>query len=408
VANRRGFDKALQAAVTSATRTETPLSVIMMDFDRFKAVNDRGGHAAGDRLLRNSAVHWSSLLRPGQTLARFGGDEFAVLLPGCPAGRAAAVADHLRTAIGGETTCSAGVAELRPFDSGSMLVARADVALYEAKTRGRDRTVQHGIEARVEAARFSSALAAGQFQLCYQPIVSLRTRRVIGAEATLRWLDGGGDIKADAAFGAAAERSAAVRGIGSWIVRQACTHATVEPGADGKASYIAVSASRSELCSHDYVHTVLTALRETATAPSRLVVEISESTLDTDQAEVIDTLNALRAQGVRIAVDDFGISLASLSRLNRRPVDILKIDRSFVAAIGYAPSAEPILRAMVSLAEALGMTTVADGVDTQLQADTLADVGCRAGQGSMFGRPRPHPRADADVSVLAMNRTAGQ
>ena len=406
VANRRGFDKALQAAVASARRSEVPLSVIMLDFDWFKAVNDRGGHAAGDRLLRNAAREWAGHLRPGQTLARFGGDEFAVLLPDCPAGRAAVVADQLRTVIRSQTTCSAGVAELMPHDTASMLVARADVALYEAKANGRDRTAQHLVESRIDAARLASALSTGQFQAWYEPIVNLRTGGLVGTEAEIRWVDGAGNTISPATFIAAAERSDMICSLWSWIMRQAYEHAADELAADGTGAYISINATGIELCSQDYVATVLDALRQIGMDPRRLVIEVTESTFDAYQTEVIDTLHALRRHGVRIAIGDFGTGLSSLSRLNRLPADILKIDRSLVATIGGAESVRPILQAIVSLAKALGMTTVADGVDSHQQADVLTELGCENAQGALFGRPQQHAEHDAGAAAPVLNEMA--
>ena len=404
VANRRGFDKALQAAVAAARRSEAPLSVIMLDFDWFKAVNDRGGHAAGDRLLRNAAREWAGHLRPGQTLARFGGDEFAVLLPDCPVDRAAVVADQLRTVIRSQTTCSAGVAELMPHDSASMLVARADVALYEAKASGRDRTAQHVVESRIDAARLASALSTGQFQAWCEPIVNLRTGRLVGTEAELRWIDGAGNRISPATFIAAAERSGMICSLWSWIMRQA--NAANDVAADDGGAYISINATGIELCSQDFVAAVLDALRQIGMSPRRLVIEVTESTFDAYQAEVIHTLHALRQHGVRIAIDDFGTGLSSLSRLNRLPADILKIDRSLVVTIGGAESVRPILQAIVSLAKALGMTTVADGVDSRPQADVLAELGCEHAQGALFGRPQQYPAHDAEPAVALLDEVA--
>jgi diguanylate cyclase (GGDEF)-like protein len=394
--NRRGFDKALRTAVDDAERTGAPLSLAVLDFDRFKLVNDRGGHDHGDRLLQAAAREWATRLRPGQTLARVGGDEFVVIMPGCPANRAAAVADQLRNAVSALTSCSAGVAEWQPHDSQSMLIARADTSLYDAKSRGRNQTVQYGLDYRGDAAEMLAALSVGEFQVWHQPIVDLRCGTVVGTEALIRWAHPVRGLVAPSDFIPLAERTGAIHGLGAWVLHTACLQAADVCGVAGGRS-LSVNASGSELRSPDYVGTVREALRQSGVLAGNLVIEVTESTLDADQPAVIDTLRRIRDMGVLTAIDDFGTGYSSLSRLDRLPVDILKIDRTFVAAM--PDDGGPIMQALIGLAHGLNLITVAEGVETQRQADILRRLGCDKAQGFLFGRPEyvPAPRSPRNM-----------
>ncbi len=394
--NRRGFDKALRTAVDDAERTGGPLSLAVLDFDQFKLVNDRGGHVHGDRLLQAAAREWATQLRSGQTLARVGGDEFAVIMPGCPANRGAAVADQLRNAVSRLTSCSAGVAEWQPQDSQSMLIARADTSLYEAKSRGRNQTAQHGLDYHGDSAEMLASLSAGEFQVWHQPIVDLQSETVVGTEALIRWAHPVRGLVAPSDFIPFAERTGAIHDLGAFVLRHACLQAADVCDVAGGRS-LSVNASGSELRSPDYVGAVREALRQSGVLPGNLVIEVTESTLDADQPAVIDTLHRLREMGVLIAIDDFGTGYSSLSRLDRLPVDILKIDRTFVAAM--PDGGGPIMQALIGLAHGLNLTTVAEGIETRRQADILRRLGCDKGQGYLFGRPQyvPGPRSPRTV-----------
>jgi diguanylate cyclase (GGDEF)-like protein len=396
--NRRGFDKALRMAVDDAERTGAPLSIAVLDFDRFKRVNDRGGHGDGDRLLQAAAREWVTRLRPGQTLARIGGDEFVVILPGCPANRAAAVADQLRNAVSELTSCSAGVAEWQPQDSQSMLIARADTSLYDAKSRGRNQTAQHGLDYHGDAAEVLASLSAGEFQVWHQPIVDLQSETVVGTEALIRWAHPVRGLVAPCDFIPLAERTGAIHGLGAFVLHSACLQVADVSGAAGDRS-LSVNAAGSELRRPDYVAAVSEALRRSGVLPGNLVIEVTESTLDADQPAVIDTLRRLRDIGVLIAIDDFGTGYSSLSRLDRLPVDILKIDRTFVVAM--PDGGGPIMQALIGLAHGLNLTIVAEGIETQRQADILRQLGCDKGQGYLFGRPKYVPVPQPSRAVVA-------
>jgi EAL domain-containing protein (putative c-di-GMP-specific phosphodiesterase class I) len=337
------------------------------------------------------------MLRPGQTLARPGGDEFALVLPGCPVDRAAALADQLRTAVGPQITCSAGVAELGPRDSRAMLINRADALLYQAKAAGRNQTARPGIE-HASPTEIQDALVNGHFDLHYQPIVALGGSSVDGEEALIRWIHPTRGVIAPSEFIPAAEQSGAIHALGLWVLRRACRHAVLA----GTQRRISINASGVELRRPDYATIVLTVLRDTGLDPARLVIEVTESTFEADHHDVVTALRRLRANGVKIAIDDFGTGYSSLSRLQFLPVDILKIDRSFIATVTDSTTDSPILCGILALAHAMSLETVAEGVETAAQAESITRLGCTYSQGYFHGRPRPahHPTSPDGHHVL--------
>ncbi len=385
--NRRGYDRALALATSSARRTEMPLSVAFIDLDHFKAVNDADGHVAGDRMLRTAADVWHRITPESGLLARQGGDEFALMLPGFELADATAVAERMRAAaVDHGFTCSAGVAQWAPGLTCSTLMSRADIALYRAKRDGRNLvySYDHG-PADTDLRR---ALAAGEFRVAYQPTVCLRTRRLTGAEALLRWDHPERGTISPAEFIPLAERGGAICDLGRFVLQEACTAAVQSLPAD---AYIAVNVSGNELTDPGYTGDVLHALATTGLPPSRLVLEVTETTLGADAEGAMRVLRRLRALGVRVAIDDFGVGYSSLSRLNRLPIDILKLDRSFVAALGtqerHGSDGEHLVRAIAGLADAVRLSTVAEGIEDEAQAQRLARYGFAEGQGYLFGRP---------------------
>ncbi|SDJ39399.1 diguanylate cyclase (GGDEF) domain-containing protein [Frankineae bacterium MT45] len=397
LANRRWFDERLRDLVGDAEVDTAPLSIVFLDFDRFKQINDTIGHAEGDRVLIAAADAWMKIVPSGCLLARPGGDEFAMIMPGYSAARAAEVADAMRRSILHETTCSAGVAELRADDSKAMLMARADVALYEAKSRGGNLTCQHGVVNTEGAEAIHSGLEAGEFEVYYQPIIDLRFGLVTGDEALIRWNDPARGLVPPNDFIPLAEANGAIHALGAWILREACRGTADYIKATGRPRRVSVNASGHELKRLDYAQNVADVLAETGLDPSMLVIEVTESTFDADHPNVIAMLGELRELGIDIAIDDFGTGYSSLSRLHNIPANVLKIDRSFVSAIPEDGAEVPVLRSIVALAEALGLRIVAEGVETIHQAQVLTDLGCSHAQGYHFGRPNPVQQAATTI-----------
>ena len=388
--NRRGFDRLLGDAMAAADRTGTSLLIALVDLDHFRLVNEQDGSSAGDRLLRAAAKAWAPMLRPGQVLARFGGDEFAILLPNCPSDRAAVLIDELRRALPDNRTSSAGMAEWEPGDSASMLINRADVALYDAKRAGRDRTVHHADD-RVLADELRRAVATGEMQVFFQPIVGLvdTVPQVTGAEALVRWIHPERGIVPPLDFIPFAESSGVIRQLGRHVLFEACTHAAGWGRSADHPLKVTVNVSGRELDDPDYSAQVEEALATSGLPAGALVLEITESTLSASDDQVQRTLTHLRALGVRIAIDDFGTGYSSLSRLDALPIDILKIDRAFISSIGPHTESAPLVAAITAMASALGLAVVAEGVEEPYQALLLSSLGCGEGQGYLFGRPMP-------------------
>jgi diguanylate cyclase (GGDEF)-like protein len=390
--NRRGFDRELAVAISAVQRGHDELSVAFLDLDHFKVINDTAGHGAGDRRLRAVADTWVPLLPQGALLARQGGDEFAVLFPGLDLAEAADAAEVMRAAIAARGhTCSGGVAQWESGLTGSLLMSRADIALYRAKGGGRNRvyTYENGASDR----DLRRALEAGELLVHYQPTVSLTGAALTGAEALVRWKHPKrGPVPPDE-FIPIAERTGLIIDIGRFVLNEACRSAVSwlpEP------AYIAVNVSGEELGEQDYVDHVIDALANSGLAAHRLVLEVTETTLGADADIAIEALQRLRSLGIRVAIDDFGVGYSSLSRLTRLPVDILKLDRSFVSELipGDDDPAEyrgnaRLVAAIANVAEAAGLQTVAEGIETFEQAQLLAGFGFTEGQGYLFGRAMP-------------------
>jgi diguanylate cyclase (GGDEF)-like protein len=385
--NRRGFDRELSRILARAERAGPGVCLALVDVDDFKTINDLGGHAAGDRLLRETAAAWNGKIPPGSCLARYGGDEFALLLPGQDVAEAVMTVDGLRTVMPARRTCSAGVAAWEPGDTASLLVNRADALLYQSKRAGRNRTTAH-LHSGLALTRLREAISGGQLRAVYQPIVHLATGRLTGVEALVRWLHPERGWLAPMDFIPLAEESGLIDEIDRWMLREACTQAAGWVR-DGLLDKVTVNVSSRELLDVGYVGRVREILARTGLPACHLVLEITETTLDADADDVVQTLHDLRTMGVRIAIDDFGTGFSSLSRLDRLPVDVLKIDRSFVAAIQDQFGDAPLVAAVVALGHALGLTLVAEGIEDVHQRERLAELACDEGQGFLFGRPMP-------------------
>jgi diguanylate cyclase (GGDEF)-like protein/PAS domain S-box-containing protein len=371
------------------------LSVVYVDLDDFKAVNDGLGHAAGDRLLQAVAERLATTVRGSDTVARLGGDEFAILVLGDHAEEVSArVLDVLRAPFdiaGHHVTVSAsvGVASAAGTDPEELL-RNADVAMYEAKGGGKgavavfeQRMAEAASERLLLQMDLTDAVAGEQFRLVYQPVFNLADGRMTGAEALLRWDHPTRGRLAPDRFIGLAESSGLIVAIGAWVLRDACLQASAWP----QHLDIAVNLSARQLERADIVDHVRAALDQSGLEPRRLVLEITETMLAQDPQATAEHLHRLTALGVRIAIDDFGTGYSSLSTLSRYPVHVLKIDRSFIGSMLGNDHAVALVQALVEMGRALQLQVVAEGIEDAEQAAVLRQHRCEQGQGFYFARP---------------------
>jgi diguanylate cyclase (GGDEF)-like protein len=407
--NRALFADRLQQAL--AQRGGATTAVLCLDLDRFKEVNDTLGHAAGDFVLRVVAERMKGCLREGDTLARLGGDEFAVIQPNTRhmedtqvlARRLVEVVDP-PIDLNGSQVCvgvSIGIALSEAGVDTAQLLQNADMALYQAKEGGRGQWCLFAremntrlVERRALETDLRAAFANQQFFLHYQPQVDLQTGRVVGVEALLRWNRPGHGLTSPDRFIGLAEEIGLIGGIGTWVLQEACRAAARWPATIG----IAVNVSPAQFRMPRFHDTVVMALAQSGLAASRLELEITEGMLLNDTEETLAILNNLRALGVRVAMDDFGTGYSSLGYLQKFRFDKIKIDQSFIRRLATDPSAAAIVRAVVLMSKAMGMHTLAEGVETEAQAELLGLEGCQEVQGYLFGRPM---LAEAFTEVLA-------
>jgi diguanylate cyclase (GGDEF)-like protein len=402
LANRALLNEHLGHALARTKRGEC-LAVHILDLDHFKQVNDTLGHAAGDKLLQTVANRLQELVREGDTIARMGGDEFAIVQFGLSqVADATALARRVVTAtaepcdIGGHQVVSGasiGIA-VAPMDGTTtdQLMKNADLALYRAKSDGRStfRFFEPGMDAQMQERReleqdLRRALAAGEFELYYQPLSNLADDRITGFEALIRWHHPGKGIVSPAAFIPLAEETGLIVPIGEWVIRQACATAAQWPS----DIRIAVNISPAQLRSPNLVQVIVGALAASGVAADRLELEITESVLLQDGETTLSTLYRLRELGIRVAVDDFGTGFSSLSHLQRFPFDKIKVDRSFVGSIIDNTCSLNIVRAVAALATGLGVIATAEGVETQAQLEAVRAEGCAEMQGFLLSQPIP-------------------
>ena len=397
VANRRGLDLILHDVMIEASAHDTALAVGMLDLDDFRHFNEVRGRAAGDRLLTACVVAWRRELPDGVTLTRFDGDEFVVVLPGYGLRAAREVLDGLRQTVPRPHTCSAGVAAWVPGDTQSLLLARADTALYGAKQDGRNRVNVLGDDSEV-ATELLTAIDAGELEVDYQPIYSLPDGRLSGVEALVRWRHPERGLLPPLDFIDVAERTGVIHALGRFVIDTACEQLSRWRGdaPDAAALTMAINVSPVQLEHPRLAGDLRHALERFELPPDSIVIEITESALTDDETLVGDLLWRLRRTGVRLAMDDFGTGHSSLARLRELPFDILKIDRAFVSTIG--DDGDALLEAIVGVSRSLGLETVAEGVETPRQLRFVADYGCTRAQGFLLGRPQA---ADAIGALLS-------
>jgi diguanylate cyclase len=383
--NRRGFDRRVEEELARFHRAGEHLTVIVLDVDYFKTINDQGGHTVGDQLLMACSRAWSNALPEGALLARYGSDEFAVLLTGWGLGPAGDLADELRALAPTGITVSSGVAAAMAHDSGSMLVSRADVALYEAKSSGRDRTVVHGDPLR-SASELENAIAAGQFELHFQPIVQLSTDEVVVHEALVRWRHPTKGMILPNHFVPQAELTGAIHSLGTWVMEETARILTTGSLARGRAG---INISIAELRTDTYVDRMADLLGRWDMAGGRLIAEVTESVFDDGDPRILENLHGLRALGISIAIDDFGAGYSSLRRIEELPIDLIKVDGALIQGIKPDSYDAPILEAIITMGRSLGVRLIAEHVETAHQAAVLRRLGYDLVQGYLFGRPLP-------------------
>jgi diguanylate cyclase (GGDEF)-like protein len=403
--NRGGFDRALADEIAIAARNGSGPALIVLNLDRFHAINDMHGYRAGDEVLQHIVKSWLPLLGRHDTLTRPDGDRFAVLLPHTTEQRAVGLADHLRVTI--SMGCSAGVTSWQSGDSASLLVSRAEVALYRAKLTGGNRTVLESSGRAPLAIELADAIANDAVEVLYQPIVNLaESGTVVGVEALIRWAPPSRlDVTTEEVI-RVAEESGLIVELDNYVLRRACLDARTMQSAKGDGPLtVHVNVSGLELAKPGYVDGVDRVLADTGWPPSQLVLEVTESVLDLDTPTATAALHELRARGIRIAIDDFGTGYSSLSRIQTLPPDLLKLDRSFIATIAADSPTPPLLRAIALLSNALGLPVIAEGVEDAYQAATLKSLGYSFAQGFYYGRPQSRA---AIVATLADTPAAGE
>jgi diguanylate cyclase (GGDEF)-like protein/PAS domain S-box-containing protein len=414
LANRALFADRVEQALERSARPGLQPAVIYLDLDGFKTVNDSLGHGAGDDLLREVAQRLTSAVRAGETVARLGGDEFAVLIEPCrrPLDDAAMAAERILQVLStpvelGEQTvrvsASLGIAAGSIDSDAASLLRDADVAMYRAKSAGKGQWVVYRSEMRTAAVErlqletdLIHALDAGQFVLVYQPVVELRTEQVVGFEALIRWHHPTLGVVLPDSFIPLAEESGLILAIGAWVLDEACqtTARWLRDYPHSAGLSMAVNVSARQLGSEDLVGQVERALARSGLDPANLVIEMTETALVQDPSIAAARLHRLRALGLRLAIDDFGTGYSSLSYLRQFPVDILKIDRSFINAITSREKVPAIVRGLLELGRTLELETIAEGVEYEVQRDRLREERCDLAQGFLFARPLDEAEAE--------------
>jgi diguanylate cyclase (GGDEF)-like protein len=414
--NRAYFEERTRE-VLSRQPQDGRVAVLFVDIDGFTAVNDSAGHAAGDQVLAQAARRLRATVRVDDTVARWGGDEFAVLVEN-PADAQAVVdlAERMLRVLSAEPyrvgsrgimlTASVGVALIEDGQHAAELIRNGDVAMARAKDLGGGRVEVFAAHMHADVVRrlelgsdLQRAMADGQFAIEFQPAVELRTSRVTGVEALVRWCRDGDFVPPDEFIGPA-EESGLMLPLGTWILREACG----EVARWRESSWdigLSVNFTARQIAAPDFVETVAAVLEETGLPPHALTVEVKEEVLVEDAGHTVARLSALRDLGVRLAIDDFGTGYASLAYLRQLPVDVIKIDPSFVAGLGRDDTLTLLTRTIVRLGRDLGIVVVAEGIERPDQLELLRDMDCPRGQGFLVARPMAPHRVE---SLVRTNR----
>jgi diguanylate cyclase len=419
--NRTLFLDHLGLALARSGRRPSSLAVLFLDLDRFKTVNDSLGHQFGDLVLIEIAQRIQALVRPSDTVARFGGDEFMVLCEDLIGeGEAISVARRLSGGVaaplilgGHEISISVSIGIAfggETHSSSADLIRRADQAMYRAKDRGggydlsRDDLDPLAVRRLETEAELQGALERREFRVVYQPQLDLRTGRVLGVEALVRWDHPVRGLVAAGDFLDVAEETGMIVPIGAWVLEEACCQLSrwTLDGAPVSELLMCVNVSHRQLSDPDFAQSVGSTLRATGVDPGRVCLEVTEAAAARDAVRTLSALRDLKSRGVALGLDDFGSGYSSLSSLEQYPIDVLKIDRPLTRVEGDEPQRSRIVGAIVGVARALQLTTVAEGIEDARQLKQLRDLGCDAAQGYHFARP-----GNADAVPPLLRREAG-
>jgi len=402
------FASQIQHALAWNKRNSSQLfAVLYLDFDRFKIINDSLGHNVGDDILMGIAQRLKTSVRAVDTVARMGGDEFAILLEAVNTddevimivkrlqmNMAAPFEVHGNSII---MTASIGIVPtLLHYGQIDDIIRDADIAMYSAKVSGRNQFRVFDIAMREEAEKglraendLRNALRNGEFRIHYQPILSLKTRQLTGFEALLRWQHPEKGLVDPSDFIAAAEESGLIIPIGQWVLYESCHQMKAWQSQFGTKPSLTMSVNLSsrQFAQPDLVQQIQNVLEETGLPAKNLFVELTETTLIEDMGITSTKISQLHALGVGIDIDDFGTGYSSLSYLRQLPINNLKIDRSFISALGITKSGIPVIRAIIGMANSLDMKVIAEGIETERQVDDLKKLDCDYGQGFLFNEP---------------------
>lgn len=431
LANRLLFQERVNHALVQAQRDGTVVGVLFVDIDDFKVVNDIHGHSVGDELLVALSLRLQTTVRASDTAARIGGDEFALLVEGSAAPTGVerftehvmtAFAEPFRLSVGPLSTyASVGVATTEDSIDSVELLTHADLALYAAKTAGKRQwrryhpALQRGMAERAKLQEgLDSSSIETSFMVLYQPIVELASGRIAGFEALVRWPHSTRGMVLPEQFITLAEESGQIVPLGAWVLDQAAAEAVrweefvLRGGtADRNAPYVSVNVSPRQFRDEEFYNMIRRALDLSGIEPSSLVLELTESVLMYNDERILAEMSALTDLGIRIAIDDFGTGYSSLSYLREFPISILKIDKSFVDKLGRSPEQYALVEGITHLADTLGLTVIAEGVEDVRQQESLISMGCPFGQGYLFAEPVGAEEAKHLVLAPPLGRMAG-